>query len=66
MAYVGFGETYVRLNDRKWPVSDFAHLAPTVICPRPLHVRLLGDLQRVVDLDPEVADGAFELGVAEQ
>ena len=31
-----------------------------------LHLRLLGDLQRIIDLDPEVADGAFQLRVPEQ
>ena len=27
---------------------------------------LLGDAERVVDLDPEIANGAFQLGVTEQ
>jgi hypothetical protein len=30
-----------------------------------LDFSLLRDLQRVVDLDPKVSDGAFEFGVAE-
>ena len=30
------------------------------------HLSLLGDFQRVVDINPKVADSAFELGVAEQ
>jgi hypothetical protein len=31
-----------------------------------LHLSLLGDFQRVVDLNSKVSDSAFELGVAEQ
>lgn len=31
-----------------------------------LDLGLLGDLQRVVYLNPEVANGAFELGMAEE
>ena len=31
-----------------------------------LNLGLLGDLQRVVYLDAEVSDGAFELGMAKQ
>ena len=31
-----------------------------------LHLGLLGDLQRIVDLDPEVSDSAFKFGVPEQ
>jgi hypothetical protein len=31
-----------------------------------LHLSLLGDFQRDVDLNPKVSDSAFELGVAEQ
>jgi hypothetical protein len=27
---------------------------------------LLGDFQRIVDLDPEIPDGAFEFGMAEK
>jgi hypothetical protein len=29
-----------------------------------LHLRLLGDLKSIVDLDPEIPDGAFEFGVS--
>lgn len=31
-----------------------------------LHLSLPGDFQRVVDLNPKLADSVFELGVAEQ
>jgi hypothetical protein len=31
-----------------------------------LHLGLLGDLQRIVKLDPEIPDGAFEFGMAEE
>ena len=31
-----------------------------------LDLSLLGDFERVVDLNPNVSDSAFELGVAEQ
>jgi len=31
-----------------------------------LHLGLLGDLQRIVDLDTEIPNCAFELGVPEQ
>ena len=34
--------------------------------PTGLHLSLFGDLQRVVDLDSEVSDGALEFGVTEQ
>jgi len=39
---------------------------PAVATGRPrLHFSLLRDFQRVVDLDPEVPNGAFKLRVAE-
>jgi hypothetical protein len=31
-----------------------------------LRLCLLGDLQSIVDLDPEIPDGAFELRMSEQ
>jgi hypothetical protein len=31
-----------------------------------LHLGLLGDLQRIVDLDSEVSDGALKFAVAEE
>jgi hypothetical protein len=34
--------------------------------PVRLHLSLFRDLQRIVDLDPEVSDGAFEFAVTEQ
>lgn len=41
--------------------------SPTVATsPARLHFSLLRDLQRVVDLDPEVSDCAFQLGVSKQ
>ena len=33
---------------------------------KPLHLSLLRDLQRIVNLDSRIAHGALELGVAEQ
>lgn len=33
---------------------------------RRLYFRLLGDFQRVIDLDSEVSDGAFQLGMSKQ
>jgi hypothetical protein len=35
-------------------------------CLAGLHLSLLGDLQRVVNLDSEVSDRAFEFAVTEQ
>ena len=52
-------------NGRFWPVSD-RRVSAVATSPAGLHLGLLGDLQRVVDLDPEVSDGAFKLGVPEQ
>ena len=34
--------------------------------PAELHLSLLGDLQRVVDLDSEVSDGALQFAMAEE
>jgi hypothetical protein len=31
-----------------------------------LYLRLLGNLQSIVDLDPKVPDGALEFGMAQQ
>ncbi len=37
------------------------------LCPAPLlDFNLLRDLKRVIDLDPEVANSALQLGMAEQ
>jgi hypothetical protein len=47
-----------------WPVSDFWRWAPTGTFPfGQLNLRLFGYLERVVNVNPEVADGAFELAM---
>ena len=44
-----------------------AIVEPTIaIQPCGLHLSLLRDLQRVIDLDPEVSDGALKFRMAEQ
>jgi hypothetical protein len=49
-----------------WPVSDFWHWAPTGSFPfGQLNLGLFGYLERVVNVNPEVADGAFELAMTE-
>jgi hypothetical protein len=38
--------------------------SPAVATDSPeLHLSLLGDLQRIIDLDPEVSDGALKFAV---
>ena len=46
-------------SDRKWPVCDRRGSAVATSLAG-LHLSLLGDLQRVVNLDSEVSDRAFE------
>jgi hypothetical protein len=36
------------------------------LCPGDSDIDLFGDRERVVNLDPEISDRAFDLGVAEQ
>jgi hypothetical protein len=48
-----------------WPVGDQMRRQPTEPI-KPLHLGLLGDLQRIVNLDSEVAHRALQLGMAEQ
>ena len=48
-------------KDRFGPVSD-----PFADRPLALHFRLFRHFESVVDLDPEVANRAFQLGVPEQ
>src|SRR5437660_4656715 len=56
-------DSRARLTVRKWPVSDRAPAAD----PRsPLHFRLFGHLECVIDLDAEVSNGALELRMTEQ
>ncbi len=56
----------VYAGDRRWPGSDPCHGAPTGSFPvRQLHLGLFGYLERVVNVNPEVANGAFELAVTE-
>jgi hypothetical protein len=47
-------------NGSVWPVS-----VPSLERPAALHLRLLRHFESVVDLDPKVADCAFQLGVPE-
>ncbi len=51
---------------RSWPVSDRGTRWRLLTSLANLHLGLLGDLQRIVDLDTEIPHGAFELGVSEQ
>ena len=65
---------YTKLTGRSWPAVRIRHDARK----RPhgnhsrdrsfrrLYFRLLGDFQRVIDLDSEVSDGAFQLGMSKQ
>src|SRR5947207_2281811 len=50
-------------TDRKWPVSDRRTRWRSLTSLANLHLGLLGDLQRIVDLDIEIPNCAFELGV---
>ena len=52
-------------NDSSWPVGDPMRRQPTEPI-KPLHLSVLRDLQRIVNLDSKIAHGALELGVAEQ
>ena len=59
--------------ERGWRRLLMAGQRPSVLfADRPLppsggvDLGLLGDLKRVVDLDPAVTDGAFEVSMAEQ
>jgi len=51
-----------RWSLRRWPRSDPSWPAPRVD-DSVLQLGLLGDLERVLDLDAEVAHGALQLGV---
>src|SRR5438552_11978748 len=48
------------------PVSDRRTRWRSLTSLANLHLGLLGDLQRIIDLDTEIAHGAFEFGVPEQ
>ena len=51
---------------RLWPISDLGYRAPTgSYFVGQLNLGLFGYLERIVNIKPEVADGTFELGVAE-
>jgi hypothetical protein len=54
------GQPNGALHDGFWPVSDWPTDRPVA-----LHLRLLRHFESVVDLDPRVADCAFQLGVPE-
>jgi hypothetical protein len=47
------------------PASETRHRVRQ-LCPGNSDLNFLRDLKRIVDLDAQVADGAFDLGVAEQ
>jgi hypothetical protein len=53
-------EFFNRIGQRPSRVSTVATSAVR------LHLSLFRDLKRVVDLDPEVSNGAFKFGVPEQ
>lgn len=54
------------LRGRCWPVSDLWRRGPTGRFPRgQLHLGLLGYLERVVNINSEIAHRAFELGMTE-
>jgi hypothetical protein len=56
-----FGQTGLR------PLADQrASPSAVVTSTARLQVSLLGDLQRIVNLDTEISDGAFELHVPKQ
>lgn len=52
-------------NLRPGPVHDDRSRAE-LVCPDKLHVDLLGNCQRIIYLDAEIANGAFDLGVPKQ
>lgn len=52
-------------NGWRWPVRD-RRVRRSLTSPRELHFGLLGDFQRVVDLDPKIPNSALELGMAKQ
>jgi len=45
-----------------WPVCD-RRVCRSQTSPTRLHLSLLRDLQRIVDLDPEVSDGALQFAM---
>ena len=53
------------MNGRCWPDHDRRIWRSQSSGVR-LHLSLLGDLQRVIDLDPEVPDRALKFAVAEE
>jgi len=60
---VGFGRNPARTARGRSATLRIGRRPAAV--PRKLDLGLLSDLQRIVDIDPKVADGAFELGMAE-
>jgi hypothetical protein len=49
-----------------WPVSDLWYLSPTGSFPAwQLHLGLFSYFERIVHVNSEVADGAFELAMTE-
>src|SRR5438552_11190415 len=54
------------MNGRRWPVSDRRTRWRSLTSLANLHLGLLSDLQRIVDLDAEILNCAFEFRVPEQ
>lgn len=59
------GQSCTSASGRTAPVS-FGALPGSLANLRQSHLRLLSQLQSVINLDAEVAYGAFELGVPKQ
>ena len=59
---IGESRLNTSVNDRYG--SEAVARPPPSPRGQPLDLGLLGDFQGVIDLDPQVAEGAFELGVA--
>src|ERR1700687_5539028 len=63
-ANVRYGENRrVLVKGREWPVSD---REPAANRRSPLHLRLFGHLECVIDLDAEISNGGLELRMAEE
>ena len=61
------GQSQLGRRQRRMAAIDVRPPGPaTATSPKGLHLGLFGNLQRVVDLDPKVSDGAFKFRMAEQ
>ena len=56
---------FERSEDHSWPVGDRTWL-PTGELQKPRYLCLLGDLQRIINFDSEIAHGAFQFRVAQE